>query len=240
MRRAAALAVAFALAGAGCDGGGGATGGAEPTVTVAPSSPRPAGPGETLRRFVDAARARDSARMWSLLSRPSRKRLGSAATAFERRFAPRVERAVAPFRTSAYEVIVNVRITQRFGIGAVAAKKGEKRFGAFAAALRLEGRAWRVELQGPVRIRPLRPDPGERLRRQGLTQLAAAIDAAGPVLEAGFWYDGRAVEGNVGGVDPAHVTIYTESSHVPKGPHSIVVFASTHGTASAIAWTFTS
>jgi hypothetical protein len=72
-----------------------------------------------------------------------------------------------------------------------------------------------------------------------LTQLAAAIDAAGPVLEAGFWYDGNAVEGKVGGLDPAHITIYTETSHVPKGRHSVVVFASTHGSATALAWTFT-
>jgi hypothetical protein len=238
LRAAAALAVALALAGAACDGGGKTTG-AERTVTVASSPPRPAGPGETLRRFVDAARARDSARMWALLSVPSRKRLGSNATVFEQRFAPRVQRALAPFRTSAYDVIVNVPITPRFGIAAVAAKKAEKRFGAFAAALRRERGGWRVELRGPVRISPLRPDPGEQLGRQRLTQLAAAIDAAGPVLEAGFWYDGHAVEGKVGGLDPAHVTIYTESSHVPKGRHSVVVFASTHGSASAIAWTFT-
>jgi hypothetical protein len=238
LRAAAALAVALALAGAACDGGG-ATTGAERTVTVASSAPRPAGPGETLRRFVDAARARDSAQMWAMLSVPSRKRLGSNAAVFKQRFAPQVQRALAPFRTSAYDVIVNVPITPRFGIGAVAAKKAEKRFGAFAAALRRDGGGWRVELRGPVRIRPLRPDPGEQLGRQRLTQLAAAIDAAGPVLEAGFWYDGHAVEGKVGGLDPAHVTIYTESSHVPKGRHSVVVFASTHGSASAIAWTFT-
>jgi hypothetical protein len=238
LRVAAALAVALALAGAGCNGGGdGATRGAERTVTVAPS--RPAGPGETLRQFVDAARTRDSARMWDLLSPPSRRRLGPTEARFVRGAARGIARAVAPLRTSAYEVIVNVPITPRFGIGAVAAKKGEKRFGAFAAALRLEEGAWRVELRGPVRIRPLRPDPGERLTRRGLTQLAATIDAGAPVLEAGFWYDGRAVEGRVGGLDPAHVTIYTETSHVPKGRHSVVVFASTHGSASALAWTFT-
>jgi hypothetical protein len=129
-------------------------------------------------------------------------------------------------------VVLDEKVTARFAIAAVA--RGER---AFAAALRFEGRRWRVLLHSPVRLHAVRPNPGERVRAR--TQVAADISANAPIAEAGMWFDGRALPAHGGGFDRRHLTMWQEAPQpLRRGHHLVVAYASTETDASAVAWTF--
>jgi hypothetical protein len=221
---------------AGCAGGGG-----EDTET---SRPPPASealeelllevertrPGVVLRDFVRAAVRRDERRMWQRLSASTRRRLGPTLDRFRRDGARALELELAALGRR-HELILSQTITSKFAVAAVA--RGSE---AYAAALRLENGLWRVEVGSPVRIRPLRPKPGETVPRR--TQLAAEVTAGATIVEAGLWLDGRAFPTRGGGATPNALTMFGEASSLPAGVHSVVAFASTGANAAARAWTF--
>lgn len=236
------LAAASAVFVTGCGGGGGGSADEVSATTPVPSASDAAAardPGEVLTDFVEAAGTGDAEKMWSLLSRRTQTRIGSTLAKFRGGPAHELEEGVGSFAGGGYELILAERITEKWAVAALAGERtaeGAKEYAAYAAALRLEGRAWRLELGDSVRIRPLRPDPGEVLEER--TQLAAEIKARAPIVEGGLWLDGQAVPGESGGVSDRYLTIYTDIVSLEPGPHSIVVFASAGHTASARAWTF--
>jgi hypothetical protein len=224
-----ALVAALVLSLAACSGGDGDSSSTEG------AAPRPADPGRALQTFVAAAAAGDAPRMWALLSAPSRALLGRDLDGFRSR-ARELERSAGHAGGSGSQVILAERITSRWAVAAVARVRG-KGFGAYAAALRLERGRWHVEAADPLRIRPLRPNPAERLRRPR-TQLAAEFKARDPISDAGIWLDGRAVPTRAGGLGRSYFTAYGESGPLEPGRHWVVAFASTARDARAVAWTF--
>ena len=200
----------------------------------------PAGsPGTALRAFVAAAQAGRYDRMWAQLSRASRARLGPSLTRF-RHGAGRPLRAQLAQFSPRVRLILDERIDVRIGVAAVAGMRRAAdgaRYGAFAAAARVDGSAWRLELAGPVRLHAVRPNPGERVVRR--TQIAAGVAAHAPIVEAGLWLDGLAFPARGGATDPRHLTMWDEAPQpLRAGRHSVVAFASAGRPASALAWTF--
>jgi hypothetical protein len=235
------LAASMALLVAGCAGGDGEGGKTSPDPPPATEALEEmlrdvelVRPGVVLRDFVRAAARRDERRMWERLSAPTRRRLGPKLGGFRRGAARGLERELAALGRRP-ELILSERITQTFAVAAVARQSGGVNE-AYAAALRLEGGLWRVELGSAVRIRPLRPEPAERVPRR--TQLAAEVTARETILEAGLWLDGRAFPTRGGGAIPSALTMFGEASALSPGTHSVVAFASTGTNAAAHAWTF--
>lgn len=197
--------------------------------------------GATLTSFVEAAGAGNAARMWALLSASTRERLGPTPAAFRARRAKQLEKALGSFaRRGAYELILAEPINAVWGVAAVAGERlvqGKSEYAAYAAALRFEAGRWKVELDAPVRLRPLAPDPGAT--KKAHPQLAVEITAGVPIREGGLWLDGIAFPADGGGFDDKHFTIFGEPfDAVANGEHSVVAFAIAGKSATATAWTF--
>jgi hypothetical protein len=195
-------------------------------------------PAEVLKAFVEAAGENPRA-MWSMLSHRTRNSFGGSFTRFRDRRAHEVEETVAALSLVESTVLLQQRITGTWAVAALAGEQiveGRSVHLAYAAALRFEGRAWKIELTNRVLIEPLRPEPGERLARR--TQLAAQIDAARPIEEAGLWLDGDALRTRGGGTSSHSQTMFAESGRLATGPHFVIAFASAGNDAAALAWTF--
>lgn len=209
-------------------------------TTTAPepvTAPRPDGP---LKQMVAAARADDARAMWGLLSGPTRERLGPSFARFRRGAAPELQKALGTFARGRSALFLAERISEEFAVAAYGGRLADERHAAFAAALRLEDGAWKLELAGPVQLEALVPDPGEIENRRTGPQLAAGIAADAAVVEGGLWLDGKSVPGKSGGTDERNVTIFSDPvGALERGPHAVVAFASTAEDASALAWMFT-
>jgi hypothetical protein len=187
-------------------------------------------PGAALRSFVRAAGSRNEQGMWQRLSSPSRRQLGPSLAAFRRGPARGLEQELAAV-AERNRLILSETITPLFAVAAVAS--GAR---VYAAALRLERGLWRLELGSAVHIKPLRPEPGERVESR--TQLAAEVTAGARLVEAGLWLDGRAFPSRGGGATPNALTMFGETSRLAPGAHTVVAFASTTAGATARAWAF--
>ena len=243
------LSATVALAGCADDGADrspttGTTTEAAPTTETAPTTTAPepfpsATPGRVLTRFIRAARAEDVESMWELLSIPSQRRLGPSLVVFRSRAGRSLAAELGRFVPRRSRVFLEEPITSLFAVAAYGGRTqiGERRpFASYAVALRREDEGWRIELGGPVDLRPLGPDPGAT--ESGPFQLAAGAKATAPIAEAGLWLDGQAVPGRTAGT-PADVTMFSDSrGRLPAGPHAIVAFAATFADASALAWNF--
>jgi hypothetical protein len=179
---------------------------------------------DVLAGFFQAAGRGDRQAMESLLSPQTRTRLHAAAlTALGKR--------LRPFARG-YRLLVSERITDEFGLAA-ATNRGV----AFGAALRLVDGRWLLELAGPVRIRPLGPRPGARQR--SIRQLAAGIDGTTGGGEALLYFDGLAIpDAKVYRYKQQLSIVANLPTAVPKGRHSVIVFAGSSTSARARAWTF--
>lgn len=226
MRRAALLCLLVVLAavGAGCGGGGGAA----PAET---EERRPGDPGvDVVTRLVRAVRANDVAALWELLSEPSRRRAGGNLRAFGEKDAVELARQIRPFLTTGFDVVVSERITDVFGVVAVA--RDER---AWAGALRLEDDEWKLELLGPVTIEVLGPRPGSR---GSVGQIGVEVHGRGAEGNALLYLDGVSLVVRAA-VGPASATVFANlASRLAPGLHNAVAFASRGGNAAATAWTF--
>jgi hypothetical protein len=192
-----------------------------------------------LAAYVHAAAAGDTARMWSLLSRPSRRRLGGSVAGFRRRYAAELEEEVGALGTVRFQRVLSERIGSRWSVAELAGRLGNGLgYGAYAAALRREAAGWRLELRAPIRITPLRPSPNETV--SGVSQLAAEATAPQTLADLGLWLDGRAEPGKYGGTSPKRLTLFTQRVEIEPGRHTVVTFVSAGRTATAVAWAFRS
>ena len=179
---------------------------------------------ETLGAFLHAAEEGNADLMRGLLSLASSRRLGTDALT---KLAARLE----PLARS-YRVVVSERITDDFGVAAV---KGSTRV--YAAALRREGEEWRLELGGPVTIKPLGPDPGSREKL--VQQVGAEVEGGTGSGDVVLYLDGVPIPfTKVYGGGRSFTAYANLPSPVKVGRHSIVAFAGRQGDASALAWTF--
>jgi hypothetical protein len=189
-------------------------------------------PGVVLRDFVRAGATGEERRMWERLSSPTRRRLGRTLAGFRREAASGLEQELRALGGRG-RLILSQTITPPFAVAAVG--RGLR---VYAAALRLEDGLWRVELDAPLEVAPLRPEPGETVQRR--TQLAAEVKAGMPILEAGLWLDGIAFPSRGGGPTSSALTMFGETSSLTPGEHTVVAFASTAAHAAARAWSFRS
>lgn len=229
------LAVAV-LAAAGC--GGSASTQRQSTATGPAARNDPAA---TLERFAEAARERNVGALWQLLSLRTRARLGPTLTDFHRR-AGGVERLAGGFTIKdGYATILSEPLGGGSAVAAVgrSARRGSSGPDAFATALRFERGAWRVELGGPLRLRPLLPEPGKTIRTS-FPQVALEIRSRTPIAEGGLWLDGVAFSAESGGVNNRWVTIWGRTGVPPEpGEHFVVGFARAGHAGAAVAWSFT-
>ncbi len=237
MRSALALAAVVAMLAAGC--GGRKSAGASSTDAPGTTTTAPADPGrDAIEAFVSAARAGHSQALWRMLSTSSRQRLGPTLAGFREHAAAEFAEGVGSFRR--FRVVVSERITPELGVVAIdgtRAAEGSKGRDLYAAALRLEGAAWKLELGGPVKVRPIGPDPGARERVVG--QVAAAVEGPAGSGTAVMYLDGQPTNPKVAGT-VSNSTLYANfEPPLNRGRHTVVVFASSGREASAIAWAFT-
>jgi hypothetical protein len=236
MRRVALLALAALLL-AGC---GGKT--AAPTTTANPVPPPPTlavDPGkEAMDAFVAAARNGKVDALWAALSSQSKQRLGPTITRFRQRAAKRLAEEVGSF--GKYKVIVSERITPEFGVVAIDGTHlvdGKRLRDVYAAALRLQGSRWKLELGGPVHVRPVGPDPGAH--ESVVAQIAAAVSGKGGTGSAVIYVDGLTENPKIYGTQRNSTLVVNYDPALDPGRHTVVVFGNVGRDASATGWWFT-
>ena len=221
-RAVAALAVAVLLAGCG---------GEEQLPGLAfeedPVGSQARGPGQVVLQFAQAARAGDGARMAPLLSASTYDTLGPRALGD-------IADDFAEFVDG--RVVLSLRLDDDWAVGAVAGRSEDDGDpAAYAAALRLEEGAWRIELGGVVFGR-LRPGPLDEVDES--PELRAEAQAGGEIEKLLVWVDGRPVRGF------ARYGRFTAelrgrlAERLSPGVHAVVVFGRTAETAGALAWPF--
>jgi hypothetical protein len=179
--------------------------------------------------LVRAAAANDTASIWQLLSSASRRHAGGTLIAFDAGRAPAVVRALAPFTTGPYRVLVSERLTDAFGVDAL-----ERGSCAYAFPLALERGAWHLVLPGKISIPVLGPKPGST---GPVVQVGAVVHGSG-VGDAVLYVDGETVEPHVA-TDATSATVFGNLPNaLPRGRHSAVVFVALGNDAAARAWTF--
>jgi hypothetical protein len=237
VKRLAPLALSALLL-AGCGGGKSA----EPTTNEFPqpaTTTMSADPGkDAIQAFVAAAHAGRADAMWDLLSTASKRRLGPTIARFRTRGAKRLAKNLGSF--GRYNVIVSERITPEFGVVAVDGSQvveGRRLREVYAAALRLEGEKWKVELGGPVHVRAVGPDPGAH---EGVVaQVAAAVSGKGGTGSAVVYVDGLTENPKVYGTASNSTLVVNFEPALDPGRHTVVVFGNVGRDASATGWWFT-
>ncbi len=233
------LALACVIA-AGCGGGKSAGTIARPT-TAPPPAAAPPDPGrDTIGAFVAAAGKGRLDVMWRLLSTSSRGRLGPTLAGFRTGAGAKLTERVGSF--GSFRLIVSERVTPEFGVVAIDGPRlvqGSRKRDVYAAVLRLEGTEWKLELGGPVVVRPIGPDPGAR--EPLVAQVAGAVEGPGGAGTAVMYLDGQAVTNPTVAGSASTSTVFANfEPALDPGRHTVVLFASDGREASAVAWAFAS
>jgi hypothetical protein len=224
---------------AGCGGGGGketTTAVIAPPPTTATTSGDPGK--DAIQAFVAAAHAGRVDAMWDMLSTASKRRLGPTLARFRARGAKRLAEDIGSF--GRYEVIVSERIMPEFGVVAIDGSRvveGRRVRDVYAAALRLEGAKWKLELGGPVRVRAVGPDPGAH--EDVVAQIAAAVSGKGGTGSAVVYVDGLTENPKVFGTASNSTLVVNFEPALDPGRHTVVVFGDVGRDASATGWWFT-
>jgi hypothetical protein len=224
------LALVLVLGLAACGGGNDQ---AQPTTIRL--RPAPADPGQAaVEAAVAAATAGKPDQLWAMLSSRSKQHLGPTRSRFEGGAGRELVDRLGSVRDP--KVIVSERITPEFGIVALDGRRNGKRV-VDAVPLRLEGTSWRLELGGPVKIRPIGPLPGKH--EPVVAQVAAAVTGPGGTGTAVMYLDGHTENPKVAGTS-GNATLYANfEPPLEPGRHTVVLFASDGQEAGATAWDFT-
>ena len=237
MRRIVALALLASVL-AGCGGGGGGKGTTSAVTLPAAPKTNSGDPGkDAIGALVAAAHDGRADAMWSLISSATKQRLGPLA-----RFRGHAARTLAEQLGSfgRFRVIVSERITAEFGVVAIDGTRvveGRREKDVYAAALRLEGSAWKFELASRVRVRAIGPDPGAH--EDVVAQVAAAVSGEGGVGSAVIYVDGLTENPVVYGTQRNSTLVVNYEPALDPGRHTVVVFGNVGRDASATAWWFT-
>lgn len=216
------MAVAAAVLVAGC-------GGDRPLPELEPLGAEPPAreAGLAALRFVQAARSGDVPTMRRLLSAPTRASFGPGA-------AEEVARQLEGFADA--RIVLAADLGDGWGVGAVSGRDEDGDPAAWAAALRREEGAWRVELGGVffTRLRPqplkeTEPDPEIRVEAQ----------AGGEVDDVRVWLDSRELRAHAFRRAPFTREVWGRlAGETSPGVHTLVAFAVAGETAGAFAWPF--
>jgi hypothetical protein len=198
---------------------------------VAEAAPAAPDPGKRLAAaLLTAAQNHNAKAIWSLLSKPSRRRLGPTLTQFKKAGAPQIERALIPFETRSVKLFLDRTLTDRFGI--VAMRTGAH---ALAFPLRLEQRAWKIETPGPIRIRIIGPAPGSR---GTVSQVAFGTTSPATLHDAIVFVDGKLYPPNLVPSGRTATVYVTLPKALRPGVHIAVAYAEQGASVSALAWSF--
>jgi hypothetical protein len=173
-----------------------------------------------------------------MLSASSRERLGPTLADFRKRAAVELSEGVGSY--DRFRVIVSERITPEFGVVAIDGARiveGARERSVYAAALRLQGSTWKLELGGPLVVRPIGPDPGAR--EAVVAQVAAAVEGSGGTGTAVLYVDGQVEQPQVRGTATNATLFANFEPALAPGRHTVVVFASAARGATATGWGFT-
>jgi hypothetical protein len=198
-------------------------------------------PGRVLLRFVEAARRRDPDAMWGLLSRPTRASIGPTLAEFRSSTSEELTDGLGALAAGT-RVILSRKLDDEWAVAAVAGMRtvdGKPENFAYAAALRREGGALRLELAGAV-VSGHEPGPLKEISG-GRPEVAATISAGREVTRVLTWLDGRPLAAARGKDDLPFTATLRGRPRQPLAPgrHEVVVFAATDRTAVASAWSFT-
>jgi hypothetical protein len=106
----------------------------------------------------------------------------------------------------------------------------------YAAPLRLEGTTWKLELGGPVQIRPLGPLPGKT--EDVVAQIGAAVEGPGGDANVLVYRDGATEQPQVRGSTTNVTTFVNFDQGLAPGRHTAIVAATEGREAGATAWDF--
>lgn len=204
-----------------------------PTTTTTSGDPGK----DVIREFVAAAHAAKPAAMWRLLSTATKSRVGPFAQ-FRDHTATELAEGVGGFRD--YKVIVSERITPEFGVVAIdgtKAAEGTTERDVYAVAFRLEATDWKIELFGPVQVRPIGPDPGAH--EDVVAQVAAAVSGQAGNGTAIVYVDGLTENPKIYGTGSNSTVVVNYDPALDPGRHTVVAFGTVGRQASATGWWFT-
>lgn len=195
-----------------------------------PAAAAPIRPAAAFEQLLTAAKAGKSATVWSGLSATTRTRYSSPSS-FAKSQAGAALTAIA--RTPHTSLVDQ---TYPNG-GALEAVTSSSRV--YAAALRLEGGRWKLQLDPDVLVQPLSPSPGEVNGK--VVQVAAQAMLPDPVDTGALYLDGKALTTKGGATNGGRtVTLFANLPQgVAKGRHTLVCYARAGAHAGALAWSFT-
>ena len=227
---------------ASCGGGGSSEPSARSATTGTSALPTPAPEtGRALSQFVDAAGAADGATMWSLLSRRSQGQLGPTQKDFTRKHVAKFQQGLGSFAGTPYRVVLAVDTASGWGVATVAGdrvRQGKQEFATYAAALRREGGAWKLELGDPVEVIQVKPGTGSIHDDQ--PEIGIEVKAEAPIDEAGLWLDGKPLPATATGTDRRDVQVSGRpEAALEPGRHVVIVFGRSGDVATAGSVPFT-
>jgi hypothetical protein len=194
------------------------------------AKPQPDPGKQLVASLLTAASKHDAKTLWSLLSRPSQRRLGPTYAVFKSAAAARIEQALVPFENRSATPFISQSISAQFGI--VAIRSG---IHALAFPLRREQRTWRIETPGPIQIQILGPQPGSRGR---VAQIGVVATAPAPIGDAIIFVDGKLYPPSLAPSGSKATIFITLPKALRRGVHIAVALAEQGSNVSALAWTF--
>jgi hypothetical protein len=247
MRRPLLLLVLLLAAAAGCSGGDDGDDEGSPTTTGGTGTGTSVDAkqfgredpqfGRLLLQFTKEAEAGNTLGMWNLLTSATQASIGPTLDAFRNSAARDFQEGVGTLAPTA-KVIVS-RGLDDFGLAAIAGDReveGKREYYAYGVAFLQEENEWKIELGGIV-ITGLRPEPLSQAESK--PQLAANVGAGADLNKVVMFLDGEPFPAERGGSSPFAATLRGEPTEpLTDGRHTVVVFADSGLTASAIAWTF--
>jgi hypothetical protein len=184
-------------------------------------------PGLAAIRFVQAASRGDTDRMRALMSADTR-------TAFGPGGAADIARQLSGFEEA--RIVLSRALDEHWAVAAVAGRSEDGEPAAWGAALRRENGRWRVELGGVFFTR-LRPTPGSDAETEPEIRLEA--QAGGEVDDVRLWLGRRELVTHAFRRQPFTREVWGRlRDSLPEGRYTLVAFATSGGTAGAIAWPF--
>jgi hypothetical protein len=195
-----------------------------------PAAAAPIRPAVAFEQLLAAAKAGNSAAVWSRLSAATRARYPSPSA-----FA-KSQAGVALTAAARAPHISLVDQTYPSG-GALEAVKTAA--GVYGAALRIEGGRWKLQLEPDVLVQPISPTPGTVNGK--VFQVAAQAMLPDPVDTGALYLDGRLLATKGGATNGGRtVTLYANlPKGVAKGRHTLVAYARAGVHAGALGWAFT-
>lgn len=193
--------------------------------------------GRLLLQFTREAEDGNTLGLWNMLTQATQASIGPSLAEFRNGAAREFQDGVGSLARTA-EVIVSRQLDD-FGLAAIAGDRevqGKREYYAYGVAFLQEEGEWKIELGGIV-ITGLRPEPLSKADPR--PQLAANVGAGADLNKVVMFVDGKPYPAKRTSDSPFAAQLRAKPTEpLADGRHTIVVFADSGLTASAIGWTF--